>query len=232
MSKPVEFYYWPTPNGWKVGILLEELGIAYQVIPINIGAGDQFQTSFLAISPNNKVPAIIDPQGPGGQRIALFESGAILWYLAEKHGRFLPHDARDRYAVMQWLMFQMAGIGPMLGQAHHFRHYAPQQIQYAIERYTQEAGRLYAVLERRLHEVEYLAGELSIADFAVFPWLSLHQRQGQDLAAFPKLQLWYAKLAARTAVQTALALLSEQRTTHFDTTARETLFGATQYARR
>jgi GST-like protein len=152
MTKPIDLFYWPTPNGWKITIMLEESGLPYEVVPVSIGAGDQFKPEFLAISPNNKIPAIVDPEGPGGEPISLFESGAILIYLAEKTGRFMPTDPRGRYLVLQWLMFQMGHIGPMLGQAHHFRGYAPEKIEYAVKRYTNEASRLYGVLDKRLGE--------------------------------------------------------------------------------
>src|SRR6188472_4524535 len=167
----IEVFTWPTPNGHKVHVMLEECGLPYRAMPVNIGAGDQFKPEFLAISPNNKVPALVDPQGPDGQPIALFESGAILVYLAAKTGRFLPAGDREKFEVLQWLMFQMGGVGPMLGQAHHFRRYAPEQIPYAVGRYTKEAARLYSVIDRRLAETEYLAGEYSIADVATFPWV-------------------------------------------------------------
>ena len=184
----IDVYFWPTPNGQKVTIALEELGLPYNVIPINIGKGDQFKPEFLKISPNNKMPAIVDADGPGGKPISIFESGAILLYLAEKTGGLMPTDARGRYKVLEWLMFQMASVGPMLGQAHHFRRYAPEQIQYAIDRYTNEAKRIYGVIDKRVGEVPYLAGEYSIADIATYPWLKLHKLQGQNLEDFPNLK--------------------------------------------
>lgn len=207
----IDLYFWSTPNGYKVSILLEELEIPYNVIPVHIGKGDQFKPDFLRISPNNKIPALVDPNGPGGTPIALFESGAIMLYLAEKAGwTFMPQDIRSRYEVVQWLMFQMGSVGPMLGQAHHFRKYAPEKIDYAIDRYTKEAHRLYSVIDRRLAESEYLAGDYSIADMATYPWLRAHKWQGQDLANFPHLQRWYAAVRERPAVQRGLAVLNEK----------------------
>jgi GSH-dependent disulfide-bond oxidoreductase len=181
----IDLYFWTTPNGYKVTIMLAEIGTPYRVIPIDITAGDQFAPDFLQISPNNKIPAIVDHDGPGGIPLPIFESGAILLYLAEKTGQFLPSDPRARTDVLQWLMFQMGGVGPMLGQAHHFRRYAPEQIPYAIERYTREAARLYGVIDRRLAEVEYLAGEYSIADIATFPWIRPHRWQDRSLMDLP-----------------------------------------------
>ena len=182
MAAPIDLYYWPTPNGWKMTIFLEEAGLPYNVIPVDISAGDQYEPGFLEISPNNKMPAIVDPEGPDGEPISLFESGAILIYLADKTGRFLPEAPRERYGALQWVMFQMGHIGPMLGQAHHFRQYAPEEVPYAIERYTNEATRLYGVVDRRLAEVPFIAGEeYTIADMAIFPWLRSHENQGQNL---------------------------------------------------
>src|SRR5246127_1393392 len=190
----IDVYFWPTPNGQKVTIALEELGLPYNVIPINIGKGDQFKSEFLKISPNNKMPAIADAEGPSGKPISIFESGAILIYPAEKTGRLMPTDARGRYRVLEWLMFQMGSVGPMLGQAHHFRRYAPEQIQYAIDRYTNEAKRIYNVIDKRLAEVKYLAGEYSIADIATYPWLVPHSMQGQTLEEYPNLNRWYQEI--------------------------------------
>ncbi|MFE4105581.1 glutathione S-transferase N-terminal domain-containing protein [Almyronema epifaneia] len=226
MSQPIDLYYWPTPNGWKISICLEEMGLAYNPIPVNIMAGDQFQPAFLKISPNNKMPAIVDPEGPEGQPMALFESGAILLYLADKTGQFLAENSRDRYATLQWLMFQMGSIGPMLGQAHHFRQYAPEKIAYAIDRYTNEATRLYGVLDKRLAEVEYVAGDYSIADMAIFPWLISYENQGQNLADYPHVKRWFEAINQRPAVQTGLALLKEERSRiKMDDAARKNLFG-------
>src|SRR5262245_45433622 len=187
----LDLYVWPTPNAYKISIMLEEIGRAYRVIPVDIQQGDQFKAEFLKISPNNKMPAIVDHDAPGGKPLALFESGAILMYLAEASGRFMPKDLHGRYAVIQWLMFQMGGIGPMLGQAHHFRQYAPDKLDYAINRYTNEAKRLYGVMNRRLGEAEFLAGAYSIADMKVYPWIRPYERQGQDLANFPNLKRWF-----------------------------------------
>lgn len=229
----IELYTWPTPNGHKVHILLEELELPYEVHAVDIGNGEQFADDFLRISPNNKIPAIVDTDGPGGEPFPLFESGAILVYLAERNGRFLSDDVRTRHVVMQWLMFQMGGLGPMLGQAHHFRAYAPQRIGYAVDRYTNEAGRLYAVLDRRLAESEYLAGEYSIADIAAFPWIRTSERQGQDLADFPNVRRWYGAIDARPAVKRGLAVLADRRRTGpISEAEREVLFGSRQYERR
>jgi GST-like protein len=229
----IDLYAWPTPNGFKISILLEETGLPYRVIAVDIRQGDQFKPDFLKISPNNKMPAIVDTDGPGGHPYSLFESGAILMYLAEKTGRFMPTDVAGRYRVVEWLMFQMGGIGPMLGQAHHFRQYAPEPIPYAVERYTKEAGRLYGVLDRRLGEVEYMAGDYSIADMATFPWLRGHERQGQNLDNFPNVKRWFEAINARPAVQRGLRLLKEHQSAGpMDAKAREVMFGATQYQRR
>lgn len=234
MNQPIDLYYWPTPNGWKISIFLEEAEIAYNLIPIDISAGDQFKPEFLAISPNNKMPAIVDPDGPDGKPLTLFESGAILLYLADKTGRFIPNSPRDRYIVVEWLMFQMGGIGPMLGQAHHFRQYAPEKIPYAIDRYTNEATRLYRVLDKQLSQSEYVAGDYSIADMAIFPWIVPYERQGQDLSNYPNLKRWFDSLNERSAVQRGLALLSERRgaTSNMDEKAREILFGTRQLEQR
>lgn len=233
MNQPIDFYYWPTPNGWKVSIFLEETGIPYNVIPVDIGAGEQFQPEFLTISPNNKMPAIVDPDSPDGYPISLFESGAILLYLADKTGQFISTNPRDRYTVIQWLMFQMGGIGPMLGQAHHFRQYAPEQIPYAINRYTNEATRLYRVLDKQLTSVEYVAGDYSIADMAIFPWILPYERQGQNLSDYPNLKRWFDTLNQRPAVQRGLALLQEKRVNpNMDEKTREVLFGSRQLEQR
>jgi GST-like protein len=233
MNQEIDLYYWPTPNGWKISIALEELALAYRVIPVDIGAGEQFAPDFLALNPNNKIPVIMDPEGPDGAPITLFDSGAILLYLAEKTGRLLPADPRARYTVMQWLMFQVSGVGPMLGQAHHFRIYAPEPIDYAVDRYTQEAGRLYGVLDGRLGQFEYLGGDYSIADIATFPWISRHERQGQDLADYPNVRRWYRSIAARPAVIRGMAVLDDRGLPPtMDETTRANLFGDTQYERR
>ncbi len=228
----IDLYTWPTPNGHKVHIMLEETGLAYKVIPIDIGRGDQFDPDFLKISPNNKMPAMVDHDGPGDP-YPMFESGAMLMYLAEKTGRFMPEEKAARYRVIQWLMFQMGHIGPMLGQAHHFRGYAPEQIPYAVERYTNEANRLYGVLETRLGAGEYLADDYSIADMAVFPWLRSHERQGVDLEAYPAVKRWFDAINARAAVERALQVLAEDRREGpMDDKTREMLFGKAQYQRR
>ena len=226
----IDLYTWPTPNGQKVSIMLEEVESPYNVIPINIGAGDQFKPDFLKISPNNKMPAIVDQDGPDGRPYSVFESGAILLYLAEKSGRFLPSDTRGRYDVIQWLMFQMGGLGPLLGQAHHFRMYAPDKIPYAIDRYTNEAGRLYGVMERQLSDHEYLAGDLSIADFASYPWIVPHERQGQDLENYPSLKRWYDALKERPKLRKGFDVLKEERRQGpMSEEARKNLFGSEQY---
>jgi GST-like protein len=228
----IQVYSWATPNGHKVHVMLEECGLKYRAIPVDIGAGEQFDPAFLAISPNNKIPALVDPDGPDGKPITLFESGAILLYLAGKTGRFLPADTHGRYEVLQWLMFQIGGVGPMLGQAHHFRLYAPQKIPYAIDRYTNEARRLYAVMNRRLGASRYLGGpEYTIADIAVFPWLRSWKNQGIDWADYPHLKGWFDEIAARPAVRRGVEVLATQRRPLTDDRAREALFGATQYAR-
>jgi len=207
----IDLYFWATPNGYKVSILLEELGWEYRVRPVHIGKGEQFTPEFLRISPNNKVPAIVDHDGPEGGPLAMFESGAIMMYLAEKSGwRFMPAALAGRYGVVQWLMFQMGTVGPMLGQAHHFRKYAPDTIEYAIKRYTNEARRIYGVIDRRLRDSPYLAGEYSIADMATFPWLRPYRWQGQDLDEFPDLKRWYLAIRSRPAVQRGLAVLREK----------------------
>ncbi len=197
----ITLYTWGTPNGYKVSILLEELGLPYRVVPVHIGQGQQHAPDYLAISPNGKIPAIVDEEGPGGQPFSLAESGAILWYLAEKTGRFLAKDPATRYQTLQWLMFQMASVGPMFGQAHHFRRFAPEQVPYGIERYSAETARLYGVLEARLTGRDYLVDDYSIADMAVWPWVARHEWQGIDLAAYPAVQRWFQAIAARPAVQ-------------------------------
>lgn len=229
----IEVYSWPTPNGHKVHIMLEECRLPYRVIPVDIGAGEQFDPAFLRISPNNKIPAIVDPDGPDGAPMSMFESGAILLYLAGKTGQFLPEDTRGRYDVLQWLMFQMGGVGPMLGQAHHFRIYAPEKIEYAIERYTNEAQRLYRVIDKRLAQSRYIAGDLyTIADMAIFPWLRSWKNQGVELSEFTHLKGWFDEIAARPAVQRAVEVLADRRKPLVDDKARENLFGSSQYKRR
>ena len=230
----IDLYSWPTPNGHKIHIMLEECGLPYRVHAVDIGAGDQFKPEFLRISPNNKIPAIVDSEGPDGKPISMFESGAILIYLAGKTGKFLPSAVRGKYKALEWLMFQMGGVGPMFGQAHHFRIYAPEKIEYAINRYTNEAKRLYGVLDKRLSEVPFLAGEYGIADIATFPWTRSHERQGVDLADYPNVKRWFDTIAARPAVQRGVQVLADRRkpVAQIDDKARATLFGATQYERR
>lgn len=209
---PIDLYYWPTPNGWKITILLEELGVPYKLHLVNIGAGEQFEPDFLAISPNNKMPAIVDPDGPGGEPISVFESGAILMYLARKFGRFLPKDERALVQVEQWLMWQMGGFGPMLGQNHHFALYAPEKIDYAINRYRNETHRLYGVLNKALEGKDYVAGDYSIADMAIVGWSKLYEGQNIDLAEFPNVKRWMDALMARDAVKRGFDVGKEERT--------------------
>ena len=233
----IDVYSWATPNGHKVHIMLEEcgfrLGRDWRAIPINIGTGDQFRDDFLKISPNNKIPALVDPNGPDGKPISVFESGAILVYLAAKTGRFLPSSDRGKFEALQWLMFQMGGVGPMLGQNHHFRLYAPEKIEYAINRYTNEAKRLYGVMDRRLATSKFLAGkQYSIADMATFPWLRNWQNQGVELGDYPHVKKWFDGIAARPAVQRGVQVLTDLRKPITDDKAREVLFGSTQYQKR
>ena len=226
----IEVYSWATPNGHKVHIMLEECRLPWRAVPVDIGSGEQFRPEFLKISPNNKIPALVDPEGPDGRPITLFESGAILLYLAGKTGRFLPDSTRGKYEVLQWLMFQMGSIGPMLGQAHHFRLYAPEKIPYAIERYSNEARRLYGVLNRRLANSRYIGGaEYSIADIAVFPWLRSWKNQGIDWDEHPHVKGWFDEIGARPAVQRGVEVLADRRKPLVDDRAREVLFGAEQY---
>jgi len=229
----IDVYSWPTPNGHKIHIMLEECGLPYRALPINIGKGDQFEAGFLKISPNNKIPAITDPEGPDGKPISLFESGAILVYLAGKTGQFLPEGDRARYEVLQWLMFQMGSVGPMLGQAHHFRMYAPEKLAYAIDRYTNEARRIYGVIDKQLGTSKFIAGDVyTIADIAIFPWLRSWENQGIVLTDFPHLKKWFDAIAARPAVQRGVKVLADLRAPITGDKEREILFGKTQYARR
>jgi GST-like protein len=229
----IDLYTWPTPNGHKVHIMLEECELPYNVIAIDIGAGDQFDPSFLKFSPNNKMPAMIDQDGPGGKPISIFESGAILQYLAEKTGKFMSSEARKRVEVLEWLMFQMGGIGPMLGQAHHFLQYAPEKIEYAMNRYANEANRLYDVCDRRLGDHDYLAGEYSIADMAVFPWLRSADKQGVNMDDYQNVKRWFDAINARPAVERALEVLADRRRAGpMDEKTKEMLFGTAQYERR
>lgn len=226
----IDLHYWPTPNGWKVSIMLEECGLPYTLKPVNIGRGEQFSPEFLAISPNNRMPAIVDHDPPGGGApIAVFESGAILVYLAEKTGRFLPADLRGRHAALQWLMWQMGGLGPMAGQNGHFLLYAPQKIPYALDRYSKEVNRLYGVLDAQLARTgHYVAGgEYTIADIAIFPWIRTHKAQQIALAEFPHVERWYDMLFERPAARRGLDLGKELRLSKMDEEARKALFGQT-----
>ncbi len=224
----IELHYWPTPNGWKITIMLEECGLPYEVRRVNIGRGGQFTPEFLAISPNGRMPAIVDPSPPGGgPPLSIFESGAILLYLAEKTGRFLPQDLRARMGVMQWLMWQMGGLGPMAGQNGHFLLYAPEKVPYAIERYGKEVRRLYGVLDRQLGTTgRCIAGEYSIADIACFPWVVTHKAQGLTLDDYPSVKRWFAEVRPRDSVQRGLAVGKEHMRAKLDDKAKETLFGA------
>jgi glutathione S-transferase/GST-like protein len=216
MTRPIELWYWPTPNGWKASIALEEMGLAYEMKPVNIGVGEQFQPGFQAISPNGRMPAIVDPDGPGGEPISIFESGAILQYLGLKSGKFYPTDPRAKAEVDQWLFWQVGGLGPMAGQTHHFRQYAPalikdqRQIAYGVNRYTNETHRLYGVLDRRLAGRDFVAGDYSIADMACWPWI-LPENQGQNLDDFPNLKAWVARVGARPGVIAGKAVGADLR---------------------
>lgn len=224
----IDLYYWPTPNGQKISILLEELGVAYDIHWVDIGKGDQFKADFLAIAPNNRMPAIVDhdPLG-GGAPISIFESGAILLYLAQKYGQFYSDDLRQQQNISQWLFWQMGGLGPMAGQAHHFRQYAPEQVPYGIERYTNECNRLYGVLNKQLADNEFIAGDYSIADIACWPWALLYERQGQDIAQFPHLKRWLDAVQARPAAAKGQAVGAEQRKSITDEASRKVLFNQT-----
>jgi GST-like protein len=203
-QRPIELHIWPTPNAYKISMFLEEAGLPYEIRLVNIGKGEQFKPDFLKIAPNNRMPAIVDPDGPGGQPISVFESGAILQYLGRKTGKFYPTEERARTLVDQWLFWQMGGLGPMCGQAHHFRHYAPEQVPYAIARYTNEVNRLYGVLNRQLEGKAFICGDYSIADMASWPWVRPYERQGQQLTDFPHLKAWFERVEARPAVQRAV----------------------------
>jgi GST-like protein len=224
----IDLHYWTTPNGHKITIFLEEARLAYRIIPVNISKGDQFKPEFLAVSPNNRIPGIVDhePKG-GGAPVSVFESGAILLYLAEKRGKFLPGDLRERYEAIQWLFCQMGGLGPMAGQNHHFGQYAPEKLPYAIERYVKETNRLYGVLNRRLTDRAFIAGDYSIADMASYPWIVPHERQGQKLEDFPHLKRWFDAIAARPATKRAYALAKTVniQPTVGDEASRKILFG-------
>lgn len=226
----IDLYYWPTPNGHKITMFFEETGLPYKIVPIDIGRGEQFQPGFLAIAPNNRMPAIVDHMpAEGGHPLSLFESGAILLYLAEKTGRFIPSDVRGRAEVLQWLFWQMGGLGPMAGQNHHFSQYAPEKIPYAVDRYVKETNRLYGVLDKRLADRPFVAGEYSIADMAAYPWVVPHERQGQNLDDFPHLKRWFDEIAARPATIRAYEVgeAYRKRDATVDEEARKILFGQT-----
>ncbi|WP_340108436.1 glutathione S-transferase N-terminal domain-containing protein [Pikeienuella sp. HZG-20] len=226
MSEPIALYYWPTPNGWKISILLEELNLPYETHYINIGKGEQFAPEFLAIAPNNRMPAIVDPDGPDGKPVSIFESAAIMMYLARKHGAFYGETERERIEIEQWLMWQMGGVGPMAGQAHHFLNYAPERIPYAMDRYRNEVNRLYGVLNKRLADRDYVAGPYSIADMAIWPWASLWEKQEQDISNFPHMQAWLDRVGAREAVKIGRAHGEEKRgNIADDEEAKKVLFG-------
>jgi GST-like protein len=210
-KRPIELYYWPTPNGWKISIMLEECKLPYELKPVNIGRGEQFKPEFLKISPNNRMPAIVDPDGPGGKPISVFESGAILQYLGRKTGKFYPADERKRVAVDEWLFWQVGGLGPMAGQNGHFRNYAPEPKDYAVKRYTDEVNRLFGVMNKQLATRKYLAGDYSIADMACWGWVVPWERQGQNIDEFPHLKAWLGRMRARPAVQKGFALGAELR---------------------
>jgi GSH-dependent disulfide-bond oxidoreductase len=226
-GKPIELYYWPTPNGWKISIMLEECGLSYVVYPVDISRGEQFAPHFLAVSPNNRIPAIVDPGGPGRQPISVFESGAILQYLGRKTGKFYPRAERARVAVDEWLFWQVGGLGPMAGQATHFRRYAPEPIACAVARYTDEVNRLFGVMDTRLADREFLAGRYSIADMACVGWVRLAERMGQELTLFPRLKRWFETIRARPAVKRAFAIRVEAASSVdvHDPKVRAVLFG-------
>lgn len=227
-TKPIELFYWPTPNGQKISIMLEELAVPYNVNMINIGAGDQFKPEFLAIAPNNRIPAITDPEGPDSAPISIFESGAILKYLGEKFGSFYPKDQRKKVKVDEWLFWQMGGFGPMLGQNHHFVIYASEKIPYAIDRYRNETHRLYGVLNKQLQGRDYICDDYSIADIACIGWANGYERQGIDLEEFPDLKAWHSRLNARPAVERGLAVGKKERkqlNLEKDVRAKDVLFG-------
>ncbi len=233
----IDIYSWATPNGHKVHIMLEEcgqrLGKDWHAHAVDIGAGDQFQPDFLKLSPNNKIPAMLDSHGPNGKPFSLFESGAILVYLASKFGKFMPKSDIAKFETLQWLMFQMGGVGPMLGQAHHFRIYAPEKIDYAYDRYTNEAKRIYGVLNKQVQSRKYIAGnQYSIADIATFPWIRSWKNQGIDWSDYPALKDWFDRVSERPAVKRGVDVLASLRVPLTDDTAKQALFGATQYAKR
>jgi GST-like protein len=228
----IDLYYWPTPNGHKVTIFLEETGLQYRIVPVNIRKGEQFAPEFLKISPNNRMPAIVDQQGPGGKPLSLFESGAILIYLGEKTGKFLPTDPRGRYQTIQWLMFQMGGVGPMFGQRGHFMRAAPEKIPYAIERYTNESRRLLNVIEKRLGEAPYLAGDYSIADMATYPWVVGARREPEELESRPNFKRWLDAIGERPAVKRGVAVMADLPQEPLTEEERSTLYGSKQFEKR
>ncbi|MDB5581297.1 MAG: glutathione S-transferase [Bradyrhizobium sp.] len=229
----IDLYSWATPNGHKIHIMLEECKLAYRAHPVDIGKGEQFNAEFLAISPNNKIPAMTDSDGPDGKPISLFESGAMLVYLAGKTGKFLGKTDRERYNTLQWLMFQMGGVGPMLGQVHHFRNYANDKIEYAINRYSNEAKRLYGVIDKQLAKTPYITGKnLTIADIAIWPWMRNWKGQGIEMDELPNVKRWFTELEARPAFKRGVTVLADLRKPGMDDKAKEILFGATQYQKR
>lgn len=233
MSGAIELYYWPTPNGQKASIMLEEVGLPYTVKPVNILKGEQFEPGFLAVNPNNKVPAIVDPDGPDGEPIALFESGAVLVYLADKTGLLLPRSGGARYRALQWLFFQVGGVGPMFGQLGHFKGYAPEPIPYAIDRYRRETLRLYGVMNERLQHIEYLAGDYSVADVATYPWVDVRWFHEIDLTAFPHVERWFEQMSRREAVMRGSKLMkAEEVIGNVSEETREVYFGRRQTERR
>ena len=227
----IDLYYWPTPNGWKISILFEELGLDYNLIPVNIREGDQFKPDFLKIAPNNRMPAVVDSDGADGKPLSIFESGAILLHYAEKHKKFIPADERGRNEVLQWLFFQMGNVGPMLGQCHHFRNYSVEKLDYAIDRYTRETTRLYRVVDKRLTGRDYIAGDYSIADMAIFPWMRIWKNQGQDIEEFPRLAKWLDRLHERPAVRAGLKVMRDEARQKQEITEeqRSVMFGDIQF---
>jgi len=228
----IDVYFWPTPNGYKITWMLEEVGLKYNVVQVNIGAGDQFKPEFLKISPNNRMPAIVDEDGPGGKPISIFESGAILLYLAEKTGKLLPKETRAKYKVIEWLMFQKAVVGPMFGQRGHFMRAAPEKIPYAIDRYTNESRRLLNVMEKRLGEAEYLGGDYSIADIATYPWVVGVQREPEQLESRPNFKRWLDAIGARPAVKKGIAVMADLPQTPLTDEQRSILYGNKQFEKR
>lgn len=230
----IDLYYWPTPNGWKVTILFEELGLDYNIIPVNIREGDQFAPDFLKIAPNNRMPAVVDSDGDDGEPLSIFESGAILLHYAEKQQKFISSDERGRAEVLQWLFFQMGNVGPMLGQCHHFRNYAVEKLEYAVERYTNETTRLYRVVNKRLADREFITGDYSIADMAIFPWMRLWRHQGQNIVELPHLKKWLERMYARPAVVRGIEVMKDERSkkTKFTDEQRSIMFGDKQFSAR